>query len=755
MTRRLVLFVLMLLSCFAGKNASGQLVVQSNTGASALINALIGGGLTVSNVVLNCDTGGYGTFSNGNTTNLGITGGILLTSGSAYNSLGPDIGGTSLSACPGNSTSSVDVDLAAVAQQNLYDMCLLEFDIVPTCNQLSISFVFGSEEYPNFVGSINDAFGFFITGPNPLGGNYNALNVALLPNGTPVSINNVNNGNTNTGPCQNCTYYVNNINGQTIQYNGLTTVITSTIALVPCQTYHFKIVIADGSDCALDSGVFIDNLTCSTSLQLTPTSTPASCNACDGTATVTATGGTPPYNYTWLPSGGNSATATNLCPGTYTVIVTDGTGCGPPDTTFVTITAASNVAVTSVVNNATCNGDCNGNVTVTPNSGTPPYTYNWLPSGGTGATASGLCAGQYTCDVIDGTGCSSQYTYTITEPPVLSVTMSNSVTLCANTSTTVSATPAGGTGPYTVTWNNALPNGTSNTVTPSQTTTYIATVTDANGCNTNDSVTVAASPAPTVAFTASAGTCAPTTVSFTNTSTGGNSYLWNFGDPSSGVNDTSSQFTPSHIYLYGGSYNVSLIVTNSIGCSDTLVLNNAVTVFGYPTAALDVANDHVSELDPSAVFTDQSTGGTNCVTYFGDGDSLVGCNLGTFSHTYSQPGTYTVTQITANGDGCADTVVIVVVVESESTIYVPNAFTPNADGHNPEFLAYGTNVNEFDMMIFDRWGMLLFESKDLFKGWDGKYKGSPVQEDVYVWKIVYTDSHNKRYRIIGHVSVVR
>lgn len=733
---------------------SAQLQVQSNVGLTNLMNALIGGGLTVSNVTLNCDTGAYGTFGNGNTTNLGINNGIILTSGSVYNSLGPDVGGGSLTACPG--TSANDPELMAIDPLATNDPCILEFDIIPTCNQLTLRFVFGSEEYPTFVGSsFNDAFGFFITGPNPLGGNYTNQNIATLPNGTPVSINTVNNGTTNTGPCTNCAFYFDNTNGPTIQYNGMTTVLTVNLALVPCQTYHFKIAIADAGDCSLDSGVFIDYLSCSTALQLTPSSVPATCNACDGVGTVTASGGTPPYNYQWLPSGGNASQASNLCPGTYTVIVSDNTGCGPSDTALVTITNSNGLAVTSASTDVTCDGACDGTASVTPSGGSPPFTYSWAPSGGNASSATGLCAGTYTCSINDNTGCTTQQTFTITQPSPLSLTMSPAATICSGSSTTISATPGGGTAPYTVSWSGGLPNGTSNSVSPATTTTYTATLTDANGCTTTQTVTVTIEVAPVPAFTLSEPGCAPWTFTMTNTTTGASSYLWDFGDPLSGSNNTSTLQNPTHIYLASGSYDVTLIATSAGGCVDTLVIPAAAVVYPQPTAGISVSSAVISEYAPTAVFSDLSSGGTSCVTYFGDGDSLVGCNLGTFSYTYSQPGTYTVTQITTNANGCSDTTYITVIVEQESTIYLPNAFTPNGSGTNDVFYAYGTNIQEFNLLIFDRWGNLLFESKDIYKGWDGTFKNDPVQEDVYVWKIIYTDSRNKRHRAIGHVTLIR
>lgn len=737
--------------CFGGI-LNAQLNVNSSVTATQLVQSLIGNGIAVSNVVLNCGAGAYGSFSNGNTTNLGINNGIVLTTGSADTVGSPNTSGFDVSICIG--TTFTDPDLVAIDPTATNDVCILEFDIIPKCDSLSVRFVFGSEEYPNFVNSINDLFGFFVTGPNPFGPPYVSQNIAVIPGNIPVTINNINNGNTNTGPCMNCAYYIDNTGGPTIQYDGMTVVITAGLAMIPCQSYHFKIAIADASDCALDSGVFLDYLACITGFTAVPSSTPDMCNSCTGTATVTVNGGQGPYTYQWLPSGGNAATATNLCAGTYSVLVMDQSSCGIPDTIIVNVANIGSIALNVQQNDASCFGDCNGSLVVTPQGGSAPFTYVWNPNVSTTDTANGLCAGSYTVDVTDAGGCTNQYTYTITQPTQLSLAITGTDSICAGTNTTMTAAPAGGTGPYTISWDNSLPNGISQTVSPNVTTIYTATVTDANGCNLQQTFTVTINPAPVAAFVPGPNDCSPATIQFTNTSQSGTTWYWDFGDPST-LADTSGAQNPSYTYNASGTYDVTLIASFGSGCYDTIVIPGAVTVFANPVAGVSVVNANVSELSPDVTFNDLSTGGNYCVFYFGDGDSLIGCNMGSFIHTYDAAGTYTAMQVIVNADGCVDTTYITVVVEEETTIYVPNAFTPNNNGANETFLAYGTKVETFHLMVFDRWGNLLFESSDITKGWDGTYKGTIVQEDVYVWKINYTDQQGKKFRMIGHVSLIR
>ena len=122
----------------------------------------------------------YGPFTNGASTNLGINNGILLTTGSADTAGSPNTtSGFDVSICVGTTTS--DPDIIAIDPTAVNDVCILEFDLVPKCDSLTIRFVFGSEEYPNFVNSINDLMAFFITGPNPSGPAYASQNIAVIP----------------------------------------------------------------------------------------------------------------------------------------------------------------------------------------------------------------------------------------------------------------------------------------------------------------------------------------------------------------------------------------------------------------------------------------------------------------------------------------------------------------------------------------------------------------------------------------------
>ncbi|MCC3156474.1 hypothetical protein LJ737_04450 [Hymenobacter sp. 15J16-1T3B] len=212
--------------------------------------------------------------------------------------------------------------------------------------------------------------------------------------------------------------------------------------------------------------------------------TNVSCNGgSNGSATVTASGGTVPYFYSWAPFGGSGANATSLPAGTYYATVYDAAGASA--TATVTITQPAALALTGTATNTSCNGGSDGSATVTVSGGTAPYFYSWSPAGGTGATASGRPAGTYTVTVTDTKGCSASKQFNIGQPAALTASLYQVNPACSYSSDGwVQVTPSGGTSPYTYQWSPGHPTGyNTNTISnlsgPSQ---YSVLVTDAKGC---------------------------------------------------------------------------------------------------------------------------------------------------------------------------------------------------------------------------------------------------------------------------------
>lgn len=231
----------------------GQIVIDATpTAADLVTNTLIGQGLVTSNITFSGDPAQIG-FFNGIASNIGLDSGVVMSSGNVV-----DI------AVPGGNPSTTiggpgDADVLATAQSvnagitSTNDAAILEFDFVPNGDVVIFRFVFASEEYLNFVGTLfNDAFGFYISGPNPAGANYNVQNLALVPGtSTPITISTIE-------PNLNGQYYIDDPAGTTQAFNGFTVPIEIKFNVICDSTYHFKFAVADCQDGILDTGVFLE-----------------------------------------------------------------------------------------------------------------------------------------------------------------------------------------------------------------------------------------------------------------------------------------------------------------------------------------------------------------------------------------------------------------------------------------------------------------------------------------------------------------
>ena len=219
--------------------AHATVLVTPTNDANTLANSILGPGITLQNATYTGALQASGTFSGGNSAGIGIDNGIILTTGRATDAAGPNnlVNTSNSNVTPG------DPQLNTLAGGVTRDAASLSINFTTNGGNVYFNYVFGSEEYNEFVGSpFNDAFGFFLDGQN----------IALLPGtSTPVSINNVNNGS-------NSNYFINNPpNSPGLEYDGFTTVLTAQYSGLPAGTHNIKLVIADTSDTSLDSGVFI------------------------------------------------------------------------------------------------------------------------------------------------------------------------------------------------------------------------------------------------------------------------------------------------------------------------------------------------------------------------------------------------------------------------------------------------------------------------------------------------------------------
>jgi len=395
----------------------------------------------------------------------------------------------------------------------------------------------------------------------------------------------------------------------------------------------YSLTVTDANGCQAIDSYQVGN---PTALTLTTNATDAACNMNNGTATVSATGGATPYTYAWNdPANQTTATAVNLAGGTYQVIVTDANGC--QNNASITINSpANNIVVTAISTDASCSVN-NGTATVaTVTGGTPPYSYAWNdPANQTTATATNLPAGTYQVIATDANGCQSSASVTINAPinNLVLTTNATAPTSCELTDGTATVTVSGGTAPYTYAWNDSV-NQTTATATNLASGTYQVIVTDQNGCQSSETVTVNPSANTTIVLTVTTtnATCGNANGTADLTISGGTApytILWD-----NGIGNVEDP-----INLAAGVYTV--LVTDAVGCS-----NSTTVIIGEEGAinvSLDITNISCNGGSDGTITTTPS-GGTAPYSYAWSN----GIN-GTPTITGLIAGVYTVTITDANG----------------------------------------------------------------------------------------------------------
>ncbi len=757
-----VILIFLLVSVLQSK---GQLLVTTGQTPTWYVeNVLLGGGVTISNVTYIGSPDAIGHFTTGgNPTNLGLTEGIIMSTGM--------VNGTPPIGSPVSNFASTSFNLPGDALLNSLipgystnDAAVLEFDFFPLSDTIRFRYVFGSEEYPEWVGSTyNDVFGFFVTGPNPLGGNYTNLNIAQIPGTTiPVAINNVHSGSYPQ-------YYVNNegMNGQTIVFDGFTTVLEAWLVVTPCVNYHIKIAIADAGDYVYDSAVFLEANSFGTNAFVvdveytTPGGQDFAVEGCADafvhftlqqpqptdfilhyTIAGSATNG---VDYALIPDSviipaGQTQTTLPISPfydgipeGNEDVYLIFTNTCGVMDTITIDIWDY-------VIPTATGEGDisyCESSGTqaqigVTPHDGFPPFNYTWDNGAGTiqNPIVSPTTTTTYTVTVSDlcGFEAYADVTVTVWPDPELIVT-ADPPSICEGDSSVLSVS-----GANSYVWTNLGTTVNPVTVSPAQTTTYIVMGTDNNGCFAVDSITLVVNPSPIMDFSGiPTEGCVPLVVQFTDNSPDNNitSWFWNFGDD----NSSNSQ-NPSHTYTQDGLYDVILVMTNSFGCSSSMVLNDYIHAWPQPIADFYTIPEIGKTYDPTIAFYSDNVS-QFWLWIFGDGDEST--SPPPVIHTYpSVEEEYEVTLIVSNEYGCNDTITKLLYIIDDELIF-PNVITPNGDGVND--VLYIKNAEKYPnniIQVFNRWGKLVFEQQN----YDNTWGGGNLSEGSYFYIFYYLDKQH-------------
>jgi hypothetical protein len=323
----------------------------------------------------------------------------------------------------------------------------------------------------------------------------------------------------------------------------------------------------------------------------------------NGTATVSASGGTAAYTYVWQHNAATTAMVTGLSAGTYSVIATDALGCTANTTATITQPLTLSVSFINQVN-VSCNGGNNGSVGTSISGGTANYSYLWSPGGQTTSGRSSLLAGTYTVTVTDANGCTASNSVTITQPTVLSVSISKTDESCNYSNNgTATASGVGGTAAYTYLWQPMA--STTASVTSLSSGTYTVTITDNNGCTANNTTTVLQPTALSVSFTSQ------TNVSCKNGSNGAVTAV-----PNGGTATYTYAWLPggattaARTGLIAGTYTVT--ATDFQGC----IATNTVTI-AEPTTltAGTTKTDETCDYLNNGTATVSASGGTAAYTY--------------------------------------------------------------------------------------------------------------------------------------------
>jgi gliding motility-associated-like protein len=770
-----------------------QLQTNNSLNPQGLVqNVLLGNGVTVSNVSYNGSPAAIAQFTAANTT-LGINSGIVLTTGTTLpNGDGPHGPNDTPGAGVDNNMGGFNLLSQAIQGTQTYNAAILEFDFVPYADTVRFKYVFGSDEYPEFAPpnntTYNDVFGFFISGPGITG----FQNIALLPNGAVVSINNV---NTITNPF----YFVNNGDGNTapynqspqyIQYDGFTKVLEA-VSKVQCgQTYHLIIAIADVGDGQWDSGIFLEanslstltpveidhtlsqqvfpnpdwmaegcvstNVTLTRQANLTQSLTiPVQLS---GTATSGIDYNGVPASVTFQPGQTTvSFTIQSLTDAllegletlTLTFPITDPCGNVTPLVLDLWIQDNQPMQVTLSSTPPSCPGD-----PVTINSqisgGVQPYTYLWSTGQTTGSmTFTPSTTTTVWLEVTDACTGIPAYDTLVVNVPVfapLAVVVSPDITeICPYVPATIGVQASGGSGQYTYLWSvNSLLSGTTDSllVNPGSSTTYLITVSDNCGNSVQDSVIYTIlSPPLVLQMNGPFEICPGDSVDLLVTATGGyGTYYYNW---------STTATTPG--ITVAPQVSTSYFVQVSDECQTFSTTAVAVVQVVKPLANFYIATQNPMQGLPVQL-TNASFNAWSYAWSFGDGN---GSFLVNPTHVYTQPGAYEITLIATDQKGCVDSISKWIEIAPERYIYLPNSFTPDGDGLNEYFYGRFIGLLSARFYIFNRWGEEIFFSDQLNFVWNGEYEGVPVQDGTYSWYLIYEIEKGIYEDLSGHVNVIR
>jgi gliding motility-associated-like protein len=770
--------------------AFAQLQVNTQDANSLVRNILLCPQIQVSNLKFTGDSKMIGHY-NSSKSNVGLTSGIILSSGDIMNAIGPNDSKGSGQAM--NQAGDPDLDIIS---SPTHDAAVLEFDFVAVTDSVVIKYVFASEEYLEFVNlGFNDVFGFFLSGPG-INGPYsnNAKNIALTP-GTnkAVSVNTINNK-------INSNLYINNgdgspgtpqfTNNKVVQFDGFTRPLSAVSVVTPGLTYHMKICIADVSDGIYDSAVFLEGGSFfSSEFSVHEIGTNAFdqlYEGCDsvivdikmsssrkniGKLPITIIGSaTNGIDYAKLPDSIPISPAGN---GTFII--------KPLKDNIVD----NNETIDIILKNSACSQDtlhykikdlfpivvsnydsvyCGGPISINAKySGGAATTLTWALNG----------SNQKTIAVNPGWN-TTTYLYTVDDHchqgPVqgkVRAVVNNKKPnagadqrYCSGPVVTIGDTAHTG---YTYQWSPVAGLNFSDISNPTLTLTntsgtksvvnYVV-ATDNGMCQAMDTVIVTVLPNPMALIDSTPYIKCP--VFYINPKenssvSDSSEYFWSTSDGQQKIGkDAVLTFANS------GFYDVSLKIVNYGMCSDSTTALNHVEVLVSPTAGFTVSNNEVDMLTPTVTFQGTPVSADSCyMDIFSEkGELLDASPVCDFSYDIPKSGYNKAVQYVVATNGCKDTLAKTIYVKPEYFVYAPNAFTLNGDGLNEEFkISYSWAIEDFNFYVFDRWGHEMYHQRGTGTDvtWDGKAQDGTMQpEGVYVY--MYTYTRPVRGQLVDHIQ---
>lgn len=529
----------------------------------------------------------------------------------------------------------------------------------------------------------------------------------------------------------------------------------SLVTMTSGGNYTFYWTEVDSNSCDLQDSVIV---TFTEPIHANLSTLDASCfGACDGTVVANPTGGNVigSYTYNWSGNiaGPNDDNAIDLCAGLYTVTVLDDNNCFS-DTTFVIneppppdagpdgISCDLTYTLGAIPINVTI-GEWSGPAGASFSDSTDPNALATMTIGGT-FMFYWTEDDNLTCLVTD----SVQITFTSPIYPVLTTTDAICFDACNGTAQTA-AIGGNVVGSYTYIWSNGIAGPNADNANGICDGTYTVTVIDDNNCS-SDTTFIINEPPPMVidAINVVDETCfgdcdgqleiiASTAVLYSFN--GGNTF-----DPAN-----------TQIDLCAGVYNI--VIQDIDGCEAI----GMPIISGPPLVEAEFSHNPqpANVLEPDVYFLNNSTGASSYLWDFGGLGSSTEYQP-TYEFPNSGAGVYEVCLTATNNNGCFDAVCQLVIVEENLLIYVPNSFTPNADGTNDWFgPSFNIVVAEYSMLVFDRWGSIIYETNNPHEPWTGTYKNNGngvVQEGVYVWKIRVRDANTGINKdLFGHVTLLK